>query len=105
MSPAYIDKVNRFKQGTATAEDLLDDLGLSNPSTRPRTGAHTPGTGEIHLSKKLGEGSFGVVTHLWNVSTGDEHVVKAPTSKAIRKKKVDKKAWRREADIMAQVSH
>ncbi|RMJ03713.1 hypothetical protein CDV36_014762 [Fusarium kuroshium] len=104
-SPAYIDKVNRFKQGTATAEDLLNNLGLSNPPTRPRTGTHTPGTGEIHFRRKLGEGSFGVVTHLWNVNTGDEHVVKAPTSKAIRKKEFDKKAWRQEADIMAQVSH
>lgn len=104
-SPAYIDQVNRFKQGTATAEDLLDDLGLSYPPTRPRTGANTPGTGEIHLRKKLGEGSFGAVTHLWNVSTGDEQVVKAPTSRAVRKKKVDKKAWHREAHIMAQISH
>ncbi|KAK7403872.1 hypothetical protein QQX98_010376 [Neonectria punicea] len=104
-SPAYIDKVNRFKQGTATAEDLLDDLGLSNPPTRPRTGAHTPGTGEIHLRKKLGEGSFGVVTHLWNVSTGDERVVKAPTLKAIQKGKVNEEAWHREARIMGQVSH
>ncbi|KAJ4311316.1 hypothetical protein N0V84_010521 [Fusarium piperis] len=104
-SPAYRDKVNRFKQGTATAEDLLDDLGLSNPPTRPHTGAHTPDTGEIHLRKKLGEGSFGVVTHLWNVSTGDERVVKAPTLKAIRKKKVNEGAWHREARIMGQVSH
>lgn len=104
-SSAYIDKVSRFKQGTATAEDLLDGLGLSNPPTRPRTGAHTPGTGEIHLGKKLGEGSYGVVTHLWNVSTGDECVVKAPTSKAIQKGKVNKEAWHREARIMGQVSH
>ncbi|RMD43974.1 hypothetical protein DV735_g1087, partial [Chaetothyriales sp. CBS 134920] len=105
MSPAYIDQVNRFKQGTATAEDLLNDLGLSNPPTRPRTGAHTPGTGEIHLRKKLGEGSFGVVTHLWNVSTGDERVIKEPTLKAIQKGKVDEEAWHREARIMGQVSH
>ncbi|KAM3516793.1 hypothetical protein NHJ13051_009578 [Beauveria bassiana] len=104
-SPAYIDKVNKFKQGAATAEDLLDDLGLSNLPTRPCTGAHTPGTGEIHLRKKLGEGSFGVVTHLWNVSTGDECVVKAPTLKAIQKRKVNEEAWHREARIMGQVSH
>ncbi|KAJ4188718.1 hypothetical protein NW767_011826 [Fusarium falciforme] len=30
------------------------------------TGANTPGTDDIYLKKKLGEGSFGVVTHLWN---------------------------------------
>ncbi|KAG5801991.1 hypothetical protein H9Q74_012917 [Fusarium xylarioides] len=104
-SPEYIDKVSRFKLGVATAEGLLYDLSLSNPPTRLGTGANTPGTGAIYLQKKLGEGSFGVVTHLWNVSTGQERIVKAPTSKAIRKKKVDKKAWRREADIMAQISH
>ncbi|ATY65352.1 camk kinase [Cordyceps militaris] len=104
-SPAYIDKVNRFKQGIATAEDLLDDLGLSNLPTRSCTGSHTPGTGEIHLRKILGEGSFGVVTHLWNVSTGDECVVKAPTLKAIQKRKVNEEAWRREARIMGQISH
>ncbi|KAM3549399.1 hypothetical protein ARSEF4850_008879 [Beauveria asiatica] len=104
-SPTYIDKVNRFRQGTATAEDLLDDLGLSNLRTRPCTGAHTPDTGEIHLRKKLGEGSFGVVTHLWNVSTGDECVVKTPTLKAIQKRKVNEEAWHREARIMGQISH
>ncbi|KAK7429750.1 hypothetical protein QQZ08_003776 [Neonectria magnoliae] len=61
---AYIDKLNRFKQGIATAEDLLDDLGLLNPPTRPCIGAHTPGTREICLRKKLGEGSYSVVTYL-----------------------------------------
>ncbi|EGX88256.1 protein kinase [Cordyceps militaris CM01] len=104
-SPAYIDKVNRFKQGIATAEDLLDGLGLSNLPTRPCTGSHTPGTGAIHLRKKIGKGSFGVVTHLWNVSTGDECVVKAPTLKAIQKREVNEEAWRREARIMGQISH
>ncbi|CAJ2508713.1 Uu.00g137390.m01.CDS01 [Anthostomella pinea] len=87
QSPEYVAKINRFKQGTATAEGLLNDLGLSFPPTRRDTGANTPGTGDIHLQKKLGEGSFGVVTHLWNVSTGYEHVVKAPSAKAIRKQK------------------
>ncbi|KAM3456385.1 hypothetical protein MY3296_001664 [Beauveria thailandica] len=100
-SPAYVGGVGWFKQGTATTEALLESFGLSNPLTRPRTGAHTPGTGEIYLRKKLGEGSFGVVTHLWNVSTGDEHVVKTPNPKM----RVDRSAWEREVDIMGLVSH
>ncbi|KAH8656455.1 protein kinase [Ilyonectria robusta] len=104
-SPVYMDKVNRFNQGTATAEGLLDDLGVSNPDTRLATGAHTPGAGEIYLRKKLGEGAFGTVTHLWNVSTGDERVIKAPSRKAIRKGLVDPNSWRREARIMGQISH
>ncbi|KAI0009525.1 kinase-like domain-containing protein [Xylariaceae sp. FL0662B] len=104
-SPAYIDKVNRFNQGTVTTEGLLDDLGLSNPPKRPATGAHAPGTGKIYLTKELGEGGFGIVTHLWDVSTGDERVVKAPSSKAMQKRLVDRTAWHREARIMGQVSH
>lgn len=101
-SAAYIDKVNRFKQGTATTEDLIDNLGLSRPLTRPPTGAHTPDTGEIYLRKKLGKGAFSTVTHLWNVSTGDERVVKAPNHD---KRVFNKQAWYDEARIMGQLSH
>ncbi|KAJ3466849.1 hypothetical protein MRS44_004413 [Fusarium solani] len=65
--PDYIEKVDRFCCGTASAGELLDDLNLiSRPMTMAPTGANTPGTDDIYLKKKLGEGSFGVVTHLWN---------------------------------------
>ncbi|KAK7397631.1 hypothetical protein QQX98_012998 [Neonectria punicea] len=82
-SQAYIDKVNWFRQGTATAEDLLGDLGLPR-DTKLHTGAQTPGTGAIYLKKRLGEGGFGVVTHYWNVSDGSEFALKQPSAKAIR---------------------
>ncbi|KAK0368124.1 hypothetical protein CLIM01_14517 [Colletotrichum limetticola] len=101
-SPEYIDGVKRFRQGTATTEDLLEDIGLSYPPTR---GAQTPGTGDISLRKTLGEGSFGVVTHLWNVSTGEERVVKSPSPKAIQNGQFNPRTWEREAYIMSLVSH
>ncbi|KAH0423734.1 protein kinase [Colletotrichum camelliae] len=101
-SSEYVDSVNRFRQGTATTEDLLEDLGLSYPPTR---GAQTPGTGEINLRKRLGEGAYGVVTHLWNVSTGEERVVKTPSPKAIANGQLNHRAWEREAYIMGLVSH
>ncbi|KAF5024768.1 hypothetical protein F66182_3146 [Fusarium sp. NRRL 66182] len=104
-SPAYVGKVARFKQGAATTEGILKDLGLSNPPTRPRTGTHSPGTGEINLKKKLGEGSFGVVLHLWNVSTGEERAMKTPSPRAIQNDQVDHGAWEREAYIMGLVEH
>lgn len=100
-SSAHLERVNRFRQGAATAEELFGDLGVSNSRTRVATGSHTPGTGEIHLTKRLGEGAFGVVTHLWNVSTGSERVVKEPTAKAIQTQRVDRDTWRREARIMS----
>ncbi|KAG5787120.1 hypothetical protein H9Q69_013809 [Fusarium xylarioides] len=88
-SPAYIGAVAQFKQGAATTEGLLEDLGLSNPPTRPGTGTHSPGTGVINLKKMLGEGSYGVVIHLWNVSTGEERVMKTPSLRAIQDDQVD----------------
>ncbi|KAG5781820.1 hypothetical protein H9Q73_004545 [Fusarium xylarioides] len=59
-------------------------------------------TGEIYLRKKLGKGAFSIVTHLWNVSTGDERVMKAPNQDH---RVFDKQAWYDEARIMGQLSH
>jgi serine/threonine protein kinase len=68
------------------------------------TGAHTPGTGEIHLTKKIGEGAFGVATHSWNVSTGEEYVIKEPFAEVAWKRGVIKK-WKYEAHIMGLIKH
>ena len=105
-SPNYIAKVHWFRQGTATAEDLFRDLDIpQRQDTELPTEAHTPGSGEIHLRKEIGEGSYGVVTHFWNVSSGSEYALKEPTARAIRKRQVNYDAWRKEARIMGQISH
>ncbi|KAJ4321053.1 hypothetical protein N0V84_005520 [Fusarium piperis] len=105
QSPAYVSAVAQFKQGATTTESLLEDLGLSNPPTGPHTGTNSPGTEEINLKKMLGEGSFGVVNYLWNVSTGEERVMKTPSPRAIQNNQVDHDAWKREAYIMGLVEH
>ncbi|KND91709.1 Serine/threonine-protein kinase par-1 [Tolypocladium ophioglossoides CBS 100239] len=105
-SAEYIARVHRFRQGTATAEDLFRDLDLpQRPDTELPTGAHTPGRGEIYLRKKIGEGSFGVVTHFWHVSDGSEYALKEPTARAIRKRAVNHDVWCKEARLMGQISH
>jgi hypothetical protein len=105
-SQLYIDNVSWFRQGTARAENLLGRLGLrSRPETERASGARTPGTGPILLRRKLGEGAFGVVTHIWDVSTGAEYALKEPSEKAIKRNKVDKEAWRKEADVMRRITH
>ncbi len=105
-SQQYIDNVNRFRHGTTDADRLVDRLDLrSRPQTEYVSGAHTPGSGPIHLRKKVGEGAFGVVTHCWDVSTGVEYVLKEPSEKAIKKNRVDVNAWKKEARIMGQISH
>ncbi|OAQ89056.1 protein kinase [Purpureocillium lilacinum] len=105
-SPDYIAKVNWFRQGTTSTEDLFRDLGVpQRPDTELPTGAHTPGRGEIYLRKEIGEGSYGVVTHFWNVSNGSEYALKEPTARALRKGQVNYNGWRKEARIMGQISH
>ncbi|KJZ76551.1 hypothetical protein HIM_03887 [Hirsutella minnesotensis 3608] len=99
-SQAYIDKVDRFRKGAAPAEELFDDLDLPpRADTELPTVAHTPGTGAIYLSKELGRGAFAIVTHFWDVSTGEDHALKAPYGE------FDVDAWTKEARIMGQISH
>ncbi|KAL8326749.1 hypothetical protein RB601_003651 [Gaeumannomyces tritici] len=105
-SPAYIERVDRFFQNAPATEDLLSSLNIaSRPVTERPTGTHTPNTGPIHLRKRLGKGSFAVVIHYWNVSTGEEYALKKPSEKAHRWGRVRINAWRNEAHIMNLISH
>ena len=112
-STDYIEKVHQFRQGTAATEDLIRGLHLPRqPDTRLPTGTHTPGKGELYLQKRLGRGSFGVVTHFWNVSNGSEYALKEPAAKVLRLKQRDTIAWRhvlrdwkREANTMDGLAH
>ncbi|KAH6632482.1 kinase-like domain-containing protein [Chaetomium tenue] len=105
-SPAYIERVDRLFQNTPATEDLLSSLDIaSRPVTERPTGAHTPDTGPIHLRKRLGKGSFAVVVHYWNVSTGEEYALKEPSGEAHRRGRVRINAWRNEAHIMNLISH
>ena len=105
-SQQYVNDVNRFRQGIADMDNLLDQLDLrSRPQTQRPSGAQTPGTGPIVLKKVLGEGAYGVVSHVWDVSTGEEHALKEPSAKAIRAGKVQDDMWKKEARIMGRITH
>ena len=102
-SPDYIDRVQKFRVGTANPKGLFASFILqSAPGTKLPTGQQTPLTGShpILYKKKLGAGAFGVVKYVWNVTTGDEDVVKRPLPKLISSGKVDEEIWKREADII-----
>jgi hypothetical protein len=105
-SEQYVDNINRFRQGVASMDNLLGQLDLrSRPQTERASGAQTPGTGPIVLKKVLGMGAYGVVSHVWDVSTGEEHALKEPSMKAVRAGKVEDDMWKKEARIMGQISH
>ncbi|KAK4137336.1 kinase-like protein [Trichocladium antarcticum] len=101
-SPAYIDNVARFCHGAAGAEDLLGGLGLQNgPETERNSGILTPTKNPIMISRGwISNGTFGIVSHEWNVSTGEEYACKQPVGV-----RYDKRAWEREVDMMKQISH
>jgi hypothetical protein len=69
----------------------------SSSSFGPGTPAPT-GNSILFTRKTLGEGSFGRVTHVWDVSTGAEYASKL----FFNANKVD---WKGEADRMKKLSH
>lgn len=103
-SKLYRDNVEMFRQGTTDTESLFGRLKFPVETERA-TGTHTPGRGLIFLRKRLGAGSFGVVTHFWNVSTAEEYALKQPSDAAIRENDFDAGEWTREGEIMGRISH
>ncbi|KID89061.1 CAMK family protein kinase [Metarhizium guizhouense ARSEF 977] len=116
-SQSYIDNVERFCQGRAIAEGLLDDLKIPlRPDTEFATGAHTPGKGPVYLEKEIGQGGFGVVIYCWDVSTGHETVIKKPIDAVVKRFlrkgvkseaafSIDRKIWKNEANNMKNLIH
>ncbi|KAM7220465.1 Protein kinase-like domain containing protein [Rhypophila decipiens] len=107
-SPSYKSKVDRFRQGTNTdAEGLLSKLMLrSERATEQPSNTRTPLALKLRspalYKKVVGRGGFGKVTHVWNAKTGDEKAVKTPIGLLTPS---TLSAWKREADIMSQITH
>lgn len=106
-SKSYRDKVDRFRAGTTDAEQVLD-LGRVGPLSRVDTtapsGARTPASGPgkpVTVYKELGAGGFGVVYHVWNVSTGEQYAHKRPRKDS----RHDLAQWEKEIVIMERINH
>jgi len=96
----------RFARVPRMWKVLLDEADLSPSKTQAASRVYTPpGKGPITLKKKLGKGGFGVVWHVWDVSTGEEHALKEPPADSIKKGTLQMDWWTREAAIMGQISH
>lgn len=97
-SAAFKAKVDRFRAGRGGTG--IDHDATIPPSTKARSEALE--TGEIFLRKKIGQGTFAVVDHLWNVSTGEQFALKVPV-KGLTKSDIRK--WKTEAHLLHRVSH
>ncbi|GAB1311994.1 hypothetical protein MFIFM68171_02204 [Madurella fahalii] len=105
-SKSYRDKADRFPAGTTDAEQLLDFdcVGpLSRVDTAGPSEAETPASGPgnpVTVYKKLGAGGFGVVYHVWNVSTGEQYALKKPKEDSGHEAQ-----WEREIVILERINH
>jgi hypothetical protein len=97
----YFENVNDFLRETAVAANIpFGALGIqSTASTAAPSGTHTPVQDPILLEQEtLGRGAYGVVTRVWDVSTGREYASKRFTN-------LDKSDWEKEASLMRQSPH
>ncbi len=108
--PGYVDKVNKFRTGTGDPENLFASLIIqSGQSTRLPSGQQTPSrgprSGPGFYKQRIGNGAFGVVIFVWNLTTREEYVVKQPLPKLINSRTFSEKTWRKEVEIMESISH
>ena len=103
-SLTYRDNVTQFLKGAVPAEDLFSDMHILS---RTRTELPTPGgaqppsaqkPGRIFWKRKLAQGSFAVVSYVWDVTSREEYALKEPLPGAGGD-------WKREAEIMKGISH
>jgi hypothetical protein len=97
----FTDNVDHFLKKVTTKDELrIGTLGLqSTHLTTAPSGEETPKQTGIFLKLgTLGEGAFGVVRRVWDVSTGNEYASK-------RCHNLQDTTWKREADVMRNTSH
>ncbi len=101
-SPTYNANVQMIRRGAAPAMDSLGGLGLENgPETEPQTGVHTPLKEPILVERGLiTKSASKIVTHYWNVSTGEEYACKSPAGA-----RYDTRDWENQIRTMGKVSH
>ncbi|KAG4430848.1 hypothetical protein IFR05_013664 [Cadophora sp. M221] len=91
----YIANVDQFLLGALDFQ--------SGSSTATVSGATSPlPIDPIRIEQEtLGTGAFAIVKRHWDVSTGIEYAYKEP----LNKRRFDRRSWKRQADIMGQISH
>ncbi|KAL8678787.1 MAG: hypothetical protein Q9186_004897 [Xanthomendoza sp. 1 TL-2023] len=109
-SPEWMEKVRKFRLGMEDPENLFASLIIqSAQGTQLPSGQQTLSKDSrsrpMLLKKRIGEGTFGVVTYVWNMATREEYVAKRPLDKLIKSRNFSEKTWRKEAQIMHSISH
>ncbi|KAL5095536.1 hypothetical protein Trisim1_000307 [Trichoderma cf. simile WF8] len=108
-SQQYIDNVAKFRQGTGDIADLAELIKVRSytatefpTSLEARTPFLKP-SDPAYWSRVLGNGSFGIVTHIFNTWTGEEYALKEPKNKSKTGYRLED--WKREVDIISNIQH
>lgn len=97
-SAAFRAKVDGFREGRGTGDidELLDGVIIRPPTQAPSA---APEGGDFFLKRKIGQGSFAVVYHMWNVRTREQFARKVPVEG------LAKAHLKKEALLLGRVSH
>ncbi|OAR01743.1 hypothetical protein LLEC1_06505 [Akanthomyces lecanii] len=97
------DKIDKFRRGAENPGPLHFRIqsGIQSQfkAQRREKAPSSAQDSAIYLQKTLGVGSSGIATYRWNVSTGEEVVIKKPRGK------FRPASWMQEAEIMKQLRH
>lgn len=96
--------VDRLLLGSVTGAGLFDSITARLLSPAGLTGAGNAAKQDaVYVEKYLSSGTFGTVTYLWNVSTGQEMVLKEPNCGRVSAGAL--RDWKHEAEIMKLLRH
>ncbi|PQE30141.1 kinase-like domain protein [Rutstroemia sp. NJR-2017a WRK4] len=100
-SDLYRENVERFLgQAGDIGGSLFNGLGISSPTPEEERLLREDSILIEHAF--LGEGTYAVVHHHWDVSTGQEYALKKPNPK---REDINEGIWEREIDLLRSISH
>ncbi|OAP55669.1 serine/threonine-protein kinase Chk2 [Fonsecaea erecta] len=111
-SPQHIDRVTKFRMGSANPETLvasfhIDPSGVTkvdkvDKKSRKELESIQPGSGpRVLYRQRIGQGGFGFVYYVWNANTREQYATKEPKEPE-KMTPQDLGSWKQEADIMAR---
>ncbi|KAI0019236.1 kinase-like domain-containing protein [Xylariomycetidae sp. FL0641] len=101
-SETFRAKVDKFRKGRDGLSEVFSDLDIFRPPTQLPSQLQTPSRADVLLTKRLGEGSFAVVSRVWNARTGALYALKQSKSKD---SEYEVRMWRKEAELMTRTAH
>ncbi|OAA69005.1 protein kinase [Cordyceps fumosorosea ARSEF 2679] len=99
----YAHKVESFRRGSGASQALFQAVNRRLRRRFTNNGAASLSRDPIYREALLAVGGCGTATYVWDVSTGQEMVVKEPTNAYVPGN--DEHRWKAEAESMQRLCH